>query len=279
MYSLSPVKYYRSLGFDPYEWQVCIIEGGGKRKVVNGARQSGKSTVVAGKPCYVARFKPGSLSVVLAATQKQAVEDMHKIRDFMAHDKSYPKITRDSDELLELENGSRIVVVTATERAARGYSAPDIVVIDEASRVEDVVYTGGVRAMLNNNPSCEVLVISTPNGKSGFFWRIWNSPRWERIWVRAPFDVLGGRLIPVQDVYCPEGVKLFYSPRHGDVEEQEEHLLEMGERLYRQEMLCEFVESETQVFKYADIDSMFSRPALPLREYVIGEASGRLELG
>ena len=263
-YSLDPLLYLMKLGFRPYDWQKKVLLSRAKRILINGARQSGKSTIIASKPCIIARSTPGSLCVILAATQKQAYEDVTKVKEFIARDPSYPKVVRDSDELVELSNRSRIVVVPATEKGARGYSSPDLIVIDEASRVEDGVYTSGVRSMLNSNPRCKLILISTPNGKDGFFFRAWKNPKWERYLIRAPFSVDMGRLVETEVTAPEQGVLSFPSPRHMDREEQEEHLREMGERMYRQEMLCDFVEREAQVFGYEEIEGMLNSTAEPL---------------
>jgi len=269
-YALSPITYFRSLGFEPYRWQEDVVRSLHKRKIINGARQSGKSTIVSGKPCHMGRFRPGSLSIILAGGLKQAYEDMGKVKEFISRDAKYPKIIRDSDEQIELDNKSRIIVVPGTEKGARGYSSPDLIIIDEASRVEDPVYTSGVRAMLNDNPKCELLIISTPNGRRGFFYRAFNSARWEKYEIKAPWEVRGYNITPAKEEieYVREmsakGVYGYYSPRHRNEDEQLEHLEEMGPRIYRQEMLCEFVETDEQVFAYLELDTMFFTKVQPL---------------
>jgi hypothetical protein len=48
---------------------------------------------------------------------------------------------------LELANGSRILSLPGSERTVRGYAAADLVVIDEATRVDDELISA-VRPML-----------------------------------------------------------------------------------------------------------------------------------
>ena len=210
------------------------------RIIVNGARQAGKSTLMSGLPCHKARFSPGSLSIIIAADEKQAVEDMGRVRGFMSTDSDYPEITRASDELVQLENDARVVVVTGTVKAARGYSHPQIIMLDEASRIEDEVYASGVRAMLTNNPGCRLIAISTPFGKLGWFYRAWTRDHWERYEVRAPWDIEGAStLVAAEDEVLfskrckAKGIRGYYSPRHLDWTEQQENLDEMGELWYR----------------------------------------------
>jgi hypothetical protein len=275
LYFCSPAAYIRSLGFNLYDWQESVIDSDSKRVLINGARQAGKSTLVAGRPCHRAKYYPRSLSIIIASTEKQAVEDMEKVKHFMARDPNYPKIVRDSDSLIEITNSSRVLVVPGTETSARGYSNPDELVLDESSRIGDPVYRGGIRPMLTDNQKCVLTSISTPNGRFGFFFRAWRSERWERYAIRSPWDPIpnGGGLVPAQpEKYfkaemAKQGVHGYYSPRHRNEEEQLENLEEMGERLYRQEYCCEFVEPEDQVFSYDQIERAFVDDIRPLQEY------------
>ncbi|MBN2860882.1 MAG: terminase family protein, partial [Sphaerochaetaceae bacterium] len=189
LYGLSRAHYVASLGFKPFLWQSAVLTSHHKRKHINGSRQSGKSTIVSSVPCHTAKFYPGSLSIILAPTEKQATEDILKVKDFIASDPYFPDIKRDSQDEIALANKSRIIVIPATERSARGYSKPMKIVLDEASRIPDIVYKSGVRPTLTDNPTCELYAISTPNGKSGFFYEASQSARWEHYEIRSPWEV------------------------------------------------------------------------------------------
>lgn len=266
-YGLSRDHYIKSLGWRPFEWQSAVLRSSHKRKLINGARQSGKSTIVSAAPCHTAKYRPGSLSIILAPTEAQAIEDILKVKDFIAHDDSYPEIKRDSQDEIALANKSRIIVIPATERSARGYSAPATIVLDEASRIPDVVYKSGVRPMLTNNPDCELWLISTPNGKQGFFYDAYtSSSRWERYEIRSPWQVSpydSYTLVPYlaegeyRKMMAERGIKAWLSPRHYNQDEQQDNLEAMFERQYRQEYCCEFVEQEDMVFSYEEIESAF----------------------
>lgn len=277
VYGLSRSRYVQAIGVDdyggqPFQWQMDILNSDHKRKVINGARQSGKSTIVSSIPCHRARFYPKSLSIIVASTERQAQEDMEKINDYIARDEFYPKIVRNSDSLIELANRSRIVVVPGTEKSARGYSSPDIIILDECSRIDDIVFQSGIMPMLTDNEKCELLLISTPNGKSGFFHNACQSETWERYEVRSPWDVSvdGWGLVEAidEDKYRRErekrGITAYYSYRHRIFSEQMGNLDEMGRDMFKQEYCCEFVEPNEQVFSYDEIDAIFSRRVEPL---------------
>jgi hypothetical protein len=221
------------------------------------------------------------MAIVVGATEKQATEDMEKLKDYISRDPRYPRIIRDSDSLLETEWGTRILVVPATEKGARGYSNPDVIgerkidliILDEAARIDDSVYRSGIRPMLTANPWCELILISTPKGQEGFFYRAGQSSMWEKYEIKAPWDVddEAWDLTPAalsekqyQAERAKKRIQAFYSPRHTDLKEQLDNLEEMGPRLYRQEYLVEFVEMEQQVFNYSHIERAMTEELKPM---------------
>lgn len=269
-----------------FSWQRRVLESNSKRKLINGSRQSGKSTIVSSVPCHSAKYYPESLSVVLAPTEKQALEDILKIKKYKYADPNFPNIINESKGEITLSNGSRIIVIPATETSARGYSKPRVIVLDEASRIPDLVYKSGVRPMLTDNPDCEVFSISTPNGKNGFFYEGYMSidGRWEKYEIRSPWTVDPNnpwQLIPFMDEpdyianRAKHGIYACYSPRHFNYSEQNENLQEIGRQQYMQEYCCEFVETEDMVFSYEEIDRAFGQaPEMGFEEDPFGIAPG-----
>lgn len=276
--SLSPSLYLKSLGFKAFDWQNMVVESKEKRLILMCSRQAGKSTIVSSMPCHAAKYQKKSLSIVMAPSEAQAKEDMVKVKDFIARDPTYPSLRKCSEEQIELSNGSRIIVVAATDKSARGYSRPRVVVLDEASRIPDVVYRSGVVPMVNKSPDSQIVMLSTPYGQQGFFYDTWKtSNRYKKIFVRTPWDVDPDdptRLIPSvpEDMFiscCAEkGIIGMYSPNHMDYDDQMGNLSDVGSRQYRQEFCCDFVEVEGQVFSNVDIDRFLSAQARPLEAAV-----------
>lgn len=261
--------YLKSLGFTCFDWQIDVLKSQAKRKVINGARQSGKSTVVSAVPAHTARFYPGSISIIGAPTENQANETMKKVIAFIDIDPDYPALKKCSTEEVELENGSRIIVRTAKSDTFRGYSCPRVIILDEASRIEEDAYTSGARPMLTDNPNGELYLISTPFGKEGFFFEAMNdtSGVWSRWNIRSPYTVVGTGTEAHLEEYMTssefekmgesKGVKNYFSPRHRDLSFQSEQLMEMGIMQYRQEYETLFIEKQGQVFSYDEIQDMF----------------------
>lgn len=268
VYGLDPVEWLSHIKWDSFDWQRDVLHDPSTRICINGARQAGKSTIISAKACHMAKYRPGSLTVILAPTQRQSQEDMLKIRSFYGPDATYPKRVKANDMELVLDNGSRVLVLTATDEAARGFSNPDLIIFDEASRIPDIVFDA-VRPMITNNDRAVIVEISTPNGRKGFFNSHFHSDLWSRYEVRAPWDIVTTATMPtlVKTMYeGTEGVKLYFSPRHYSFKDQIEVITNgedgqgMSSRMYRQEYCCEFVEAEAQVFSNELIANLFGHP-------------------
>src|SRR5262249_48923571 len=141
----------------------------------------------------------------------------------------------DNDVSLAFRNGSRIVGLPGKEETVRGFSAVSMLVIDEASRVEDVMYEA-VRPMLAISQG-SLWVISTPFAKQGFFWKTWErgGPEWEKIRMTA--------------AECPRFTAAFL----------QEEMSTLGEYQFRREYCCEFSDIEGAIFDRALVESAFCK--------------------
>jgi hypothetical protein len=127
---------------------------------------------------------------------------------------------------LTLRNGSRVVGLPANEGKVRGFSAVDLLLVDEASRVPDALYRA-VRPMLGVSEG-DLWLMSTPCGKRGFFWEEWSDGCGED-WTR----------ISVPATECPRyGAEFLRKERASG-----------GERWFAQEYLCTFTDAEGALFR------------------------------
>ncbi len=148
-------------------------------------------------------------------------------------------VTRETELQLEFANNSRVVILPGKEQTIRGYSGVALLVVDEAARVPDELYQS-VRPMLAVSGG-RLVLLSTPFGKRGFFHHEWTEGiGWERITVTAS-------QIPRIPV---------------DWLEQERRTI--GDWWYRQEYMCEFVETADSVFAYDDVMDAVSSDIQPL---------------
>src|SRR5690606_33807276 len=134
---------------------------------------------------------------------------------------------------LELEGGSRIISLPASEATVRGFSAVALLVIDEASRVDDALYEA-VRPMLAT-ANGRLVALSTPYGRRGWWSDAWHSPyEWKRVHVTAD--------------QCPRITPEFLA----------EERQQLGDWHYRQEYYGEFLDAETSAFRSEDVQAIFS---------------------
>src|SRR6516225_5406790 len=174
----------RSFGLEPDPWQVEVLEGNHPRLLLNCCRQAGKSTAVAVLALANALWNPGSLSVMVSRTFRQASE-LFRITCDMYQRLDAPMKKRQNSQELLLEAHSRIVCLPCKEETIRGYSNVSLMIIDEAARVPDDLYRA-VRPMLAVSNG-RLICLSTPYGKRGFFHHAWASggDDWARIEVPA----------------------------------------------------------------------------------------------
>jgi hypothetical protein len=151
-----------------------------------------------------------------------------------------PKGDGENEMSLELPNGSRIIGLPGNEATIRGFSAVSLLLVDEASRVSDELYVA-IRPMLAVSHGA-LWLMSTPFGKRGFFWEAWNGGGTEWVRVRVPADE------------CPR-------IPHDFLEEERKT---MGERYFRQEYLCEFVDSVSGVFDRDLVERAITDEVAPL---------------
>ena len=240
------------------------------RTILNCARQSGKSTAVAAKATHKAKHTPGALIMIFAPTENQAVEMMEKISVFMTQDPEIILI-RDSTVEKRLINGSRIRAFTSTPKSARGYSDPDIIIIDEAAYVDDELYMT-IRPMMNGGKT-ELVLLSTPNGKNGFFYETWHkdSRIWKKIEVQPPWimhEVMPEKYDPRTDEEysldrLKRGIFGYISPRHKRQFLFEEFEI-MEEHWYLQEYGCQFRDPIDAVFDMDLVMAAFGHDIDPM---------------
>ncbi len=233
-----------ALGFLPDPWQERALRWTGKRLLLNCSRQSGKSTSAAVLGLHRASYYPGSLVLLVSPSLRQSSELFRKVGGFLDRLNAQPDLVEDNRLSLTLANRSRIVSLPSSEATVRGFSGADLIIEDEASRVADDLYFA-MRPMLAVSGGRHILM-STPFGKRGHFFEEWTNggAAWERIEV------------PATD--CPRIAPGFL----------EEERRSLGDWWYRQEYLCQFVETVDQIFSYDLVMAAFSAEIKPLWEVV-----------
>jgi len=169
------------LDFTPDPWQANFLRSEARQVAVNCGRQTGKSTVVSARALHTALYVPGSLTILIAPSLRQSRELAIKVTGFL--ERLEPAVqTEESNKLsLTLANQSRIVALPGDNpRTIRGYSAPALVIEDEAAYVHDETHAA-LAPMLAASPEGRLILLSTPNLTVGHFYEIWHgSGTWQR---------------------------------------------------------------------------------------------------
>ncbi len=222
------------LGFQADPEQARVLDPALRRGILNCCRQWGKSTTVAVRAVYQAFHYRGSLTVVVSPSGRQSSEFVRKAGDFLHQLGIAPQGDGDNPISLLLPNGSRIVGLPGNETTIRGFSNVALLLIDEASRVPDRLYHA-VRPMVAANPRAAIWLMSTPNGRQGFFYDEWTNggAAWTRIEAPA--------------TQCSRIRSEFLA-------EERRTLLD---QTFRQEYLCEFVAADFAYFDPEAIDDAF----------------------
>lgn len=250
-----PISYLASLGLEPFPWQVEVLETPANRVLLLCARQSGKSTIVAGKVGHRVRYQRNAEHIIVCPSQDQSKLVMRKLEQFVLADVRFPIPTNDSVfEKYWGKSRQRVIALPGSERSVRGYSDPATIIADEASRIQDDTYRA-FRPWMTGGKT-DLIAMTTPFGKRGWFWEAWEqSDRWHKILVRVAWEVRDGRLVPAMPedefkaYWAERGVSAHYSPRHTR-EWCEEELDEIGEFAFRQEYCCEFLDVSDQFFSH-----------------------------
>lgn len=230
--ALDPVVFaHTRLNFTPDEWQGELLRSTAKQVVLNCSRQSGKSTTIAALAEFTATYEPGALVLLLSPTQRQSGELFKKTVDFHTGQDSPIPLETETKLTLEMSNGSRIISLPGRPDTIRGYSAPRLIVIDEAAFADDELYEA-VRPMLIVSGG-RIVLMSTPMGKRGFFHDVWmnGGHDWQRFEVPA--------------TKCPR-----ITPAALATEQRS-----MPSWKFNQEYLCSFEDNETSAFSYEDVQA------------------------
>lgn len=182
--SLDPVERFRLTIGEPDPFQIELLRTDPMRNPGDqfvtclASRQVGKSTTIAGLSWDDATR--GKTVLIAALMQRQSMELLRRVIDFMRADPFAPRVIRQTLTELELQNGGRVISIPATD-GARGFTA-DTVVLDEAAFLAD----DAIAALLPMRKATgRVLMISTPNGRSGFFFDVWTAKTTRRVYARS----------------------------------------------------------------------------------------------
>jgi hypothetical protein len=234
-----PAQLMRDTGLEPDPWQEKLLRHRPKRCLMLAARQSGKSEVAVHAALWCCLYEPNSLTLIVSPSQRQSQEMFRRVMIAHSKLKGVPELQQESALRATFANGSRCIALPGSEKTTRGYAGARMVILDEASRVDDELLAALRPTMATVDGS--LIMLTTPAGKRGEFYRAWTEGEgWTRVKVPAS--------------QCPRLSKEFLA----------EELRELGAMRFSEEYELAFLEPDEAVFPTAFIDAAFTDEVRPL---------------
>lgn len=223
----NPEGIFSSLGWKADAWQLGLLKTRAPYTLVLCPRQVGKSATAAAKSLVTAITRPNSLSMIVSRSQNQASEVLLKVKmlhaayrgllrekrlltvsreaqqwkpsnvtDYDDDEFECPASVSDAKTYREFSNGSRIIATACSSSTTVG-NTTDLVILDEAARMPDPVYYSirPTLAIAQSAGKGELIVLSTPFGKRGWFYEAWkqcedakrdgNKPDWNQVSIKV----------------------------------------------------------------------------------------------
>ena len=181
------------------KWQSDLLLSTDQRGLICTGRQVGKTTAVSVLAAHEAMFKPDSLTIIVSPSLRQSGEVFTRALQVIKKagadvskssvdtgPANAPKLEKQTATEAKVPGGGRLLSLPGggtADASIRGYT-PSLVVIDEAARVNDLVYTA-LRPMVAVSKG-RLICLSSPFGRRGFFWEAWRSNEdWLRVKIPA----------------------------------------------------------------------------------------------
>jgi hypothetical protein len=226
-----PTLAMRAAGLDPDPWQRDLILCPDRQITALCTRRSGKTRTVAAKVTARCLTRPSKV-LVFAPTEDQSKELLQYVREMNDALGSPVPVTSETETRIKWANGSEVKAKTDRPKSSRGFT-PDLVVIDEAAQVTDLLYLSVQPMQILGR--CDFMALSTPFGKIGWFFDLWDDAAKFAHWT--PFRVTAYQ--------CPRI----------DPAVLDEHRATMPPRWFDQEYLAVFNDAVDAVFDRHSVDA------------------------
>jgi hypothetical protein len=166
--ALDPCLIARDVGLDSLDpWQAKLIDDPPRRLLCCCGRQVGKSTAAAICALNAVVYSAPATVVMVSPSQLQSVELFRTCHSMWQRLPGRPAAEYETLQRLELQNGSRVISLPGSERTVRGLASVDLIVIDEAARVDDELLAATRPMLAVSNGS--LFALTTPAGKRAGF--------------------------------------------------------------------------------------------------------------
>lgn len=251
----------RVVPFEPYEYQKRLIENVEKHyaTVVAKTRQLGITETIANYFLWKAVRFPGYVAVVLSKGGADTSNVAKRIR-VMANSLVPLGLEFENDAVtdLKLKNGGRIIFRPSTPNGVRGLESVSDILFDECAFVDliEQIYTSAIPSTEMLGDAARLIFVSTPNGKSGFYWDKLALNNREIDAEKICEDIKEGKVEPIQywtdeNEWCKFIVHWKAHPIYGQNPNYLEDIRkkkQLSESSVQQEYNLSFNESEVIVF-------------------------------
>jgi len=237
-HALNPVLWCKDeLKIKPRLFQRDLLQTTARRICLVAHRQSGKTEGCAILSTHALIFTTKHI-VLSAPTYKQADRLARRVKKFFNKCTHKPVLLTDNRFFIETEIGSSLSIISLdNSENIRGLSGVGLLIIDECAAVDVESYAALVPSMASVEDSQQI-VISTPRGRIGLLWEIFNNKSYEKYFLPVSKN--------------PEISQSWL----------EEERITMGDLLYSQEYECDFTSAQSCVFNldrfYEAIDPSIS---------------------
>ena len=221
---ISDTKLQEKLGFIPHKKQQEIIECNSRIRVVCGGKRGGK-TLVASYEVIKEALSPDKRIWIVAPSYLLAQIIFDQVIIFLTKivDKKFYSLTKRPIPQIELANGSIIECKSSANPHGMMGRALDLIVIDEAARVEPDVWKRFLRPNIVDRKG-KAILISTPAGKNWFY----------EMWINAGKGKF--HFTSLDNPHFPQ-------------EEWDEIKATTPQRIFEQEYEAKFITASGQVFR------------------------------
>ena len=231
-----------------HKTQYEVLKDKHRYKVLVAGRRWGKTTLAA----YMAvlkGLKGKKLIWVVAPTYPQSNILRRKIFDYF-YSTGLIKEDHKAEKYITLINGAEIWFKSADRPDNLRGEGIDFLIIDEAAQIKEDVWRGILRPTLMDTGG-DVLFISTPKGKNWFYEEYLKGLDGEGEYKSFHFSSWQNPFIPRNELELAKS--------------------EMPERLYKQEIMAEFLDEQSSVFRgYTEIIKSPEEKDLKGNNFIIG---------
>lgn len=124
--------------------------------------------------------------IIAGTRERTAKKIMHRFQELYRNIQQV--VIDQSDLIMQLNNGTTIEALPSNSDSIRGDTKIRAILVDESAHfnlIDDSVVLDAINPIVETNQS-DLFIISTPNGKRGFFWEISNS---DNDFVKKQYDI------------------------------------------------------------------------------------------